>query len=289
MSRGKDWGGDWTEDKLKRLEKYLNAYMKVMKDRPFKLAYIDAFAGAGYRETAVSDEEPQLFRDAIEEESSQRFLRGSASIALDIEPPFHRYIFIEKTKKNVGRLSVLQDEFPKRQVEIKPGDANTILRDICAKNWDRHRAVLFLDPYGMQVEWATVEAIAATRAIDLWILFPSGVAVNRLLKRDAEIPPGWRRRLDSVFGNGDWFSRFYAEVTREDMFGESKTLAKEVTIKAIGDYYVERLGGIFEHVADNPLALATPNGNPLYLLCFAAGNPRGGKTAVKIAQDILGR
>lgn len=26
---------------------------------------------------------------------------------------------------------------------------------------------------------------------------------------------------------------------------------------------------------------------PLYLLCFAAGNPRGGPIAVKIAQDIL--
>jgi hypothetical protein len=29
--------------------------------------------------------------------------------------------------------------------------------------------------------------------------------------------------------------------------------------------------------------------NPLYLLCFASGNPMGAKTAIKIAQDILKR
>jgi hypothetical protein len=33
--------------------------------------------------------------------------------------------------------------------------------------------------------------------------------------------------------------------------------------------------------------LRNSRNNPLYLLCFASGNPRGAKTAVKIAQDIL--
>ena len=33
---------------------------------------------------------------------------------------------------------------------------------------------LFLDPYGMQVEWATIESIAHTQAIDLWLLFSAG-------------------------------------------------------------------------------------------------------------------
>jgi hypothetical protein len=28
-------------------------------------------------------------------------------------------------------------------------------------------------------------------------------------------------------------------------------------------------------------------GVPIYLLCFAAGNPKGAPTAVKIAKDIL--
>jgi hypothetical protein len=35
------------------------------------------------------------------------------------------------------------------------------------RNWQKERAVVYLDPYGMQVEWSTIEALAATKAIDL--------------------------------------------------------------------------------------------------------------------------
>src|SRR6266480_849567 len=41
----------------------------------------------------------------------------------------------------------------------------------------RHtRAVMFPDPYGMGVEWATLLAIAATKTIEVWFLFslPTG-------------------------------------------------------------------------------------------------------------------
>ena len=59
---------------------------------------------------------------------------------------------------------------------------------------------MFLDPYGMQVKWSTLEAIASTRAIDMWLLFPLGQAVNRLLTRN-KIPGGPRaERLTETFG-----------------------------------------------------------------------------------------
>jgi hypothetical protein len=50
---------------------------------------------------------------------------------------------------------------------------------------------------------------------------------------------------------------------------------------------VARLKTIFAKVAENPLPLRNSTNTPLYLLCFAAGNPKGATTAVKIAQDIL--
>src|SRR5207248_10863849 len=81
----------------------------------------------------------------------------------------------------------------------------------CRSNdWSRWRAVVFLDPYGMQVEWPTIEAIATTRAIDVWILFPLGMGANRLLTRKLEdIPDVWRRSLDRIFGTNEWQNRFY--------------------------------------------------------------------------------
>src|SRR5690348_13935074 len=43
------FGGDWTSKKLAVVEKYLSAYLDALKNQPFKTAYIDAFAGTGYR------------------------------------------------------------------------------------------------------------------------------------------------------------------------------------------------------------------------------------------------
>ena len=42
------YGGQWTFEKLDILESYLDAYTTVLKNKPFKLIYIDAFAGTGY-------------------------------------------------------------------------------------------------------------------------------------------------------------------------------------------------------------------------------------------------
>ena len=40
----RQFGGDWTEEKLERVRKYLSAYTTIMSKQPFCFAYIDAFA-----------------------------------------------------------------------------------------------------------------------------------------------------------------------------------------------------------------------------------------------------
>jgi hypothetical protein len=37
---------------------------------------------------------------------------------------------------------------------------------MCAKSWKDRRAVLFIDPFGIQLSWDTLVAIARTQAID---------------------------------------------------------------------------------------------------------------------------
>jgi three-Cys-motif partner protein len=141
----------------------------------------------------------------------------------------------------------------------------------------------------MQVTWDTVEAIAKTKAIDLWILFPVGVAVNRLLTRDGEITLTWRQRLDAMFGADDWYDAFYRTKIDKGLFENRVTVEKRGSFDLISQYFVNRLRTVFPGVADNPLPLLNSRNVPLYLLCFAAGNPRGAKLAIKIAQDILRR
>lgn len=284
----------WTQDKLERVRKYLVAYGQIMKDRNFEYAYIDGFAGTGYHELKQDEAEggSSLFPEA-EEPEVEAFLDGSARIALQVEPRFKKYIFIEKSRKKAAELAKLRDEFPdkKDDIIVKQADANAYLREICLKcNWKNHRAVLFIDPFGMQLSWETLEAVAGTEAIDTWILFPVS-AVNRLLKRDGKIPDGWRRRLDTLFGEPAWFDVFFPE-QRGSLFGDDLVSRRKLAdMTLIGKYFNARLASIFADVASNPYTLKNSQGSPLFLLCFAVANPnpKASKLAIKIAQHILAK
>ncbi len=292
MAPRKQFGGEWTSDKLERVRKYLVAYATIMKKQNYRFAYIDAFAGTGYRVFQQENNYRDLMFPEFVEKETKEFMDGSTRIALQVQPRFDKYIFIEKELKRFEELSKLKADFSAMQNDIIliNADANSYISDLCQNyKWEKHRAVLFLDPYGMQVTWKTVEMIAGTKAIDLWYLFPLGVAVNRLLKKDGQINEPLRKKLDEIFGTTEWFNVFYEERMRPSLFGTRSSLKKAVNFEAIGQYFVSRMKGIFSAVADNPLPLYNIKNNPLFLLCFASGNPKGANTAIKIAQDILAR
>lgn len=289
------FGGDWTSEKLARVRKYLEAYTKIFhtneRARYFTTYFVDAFAGTGDR---MDSNIPGLSETPLlDVESDPEFVglqKGSSRIALEVEPGFDRYLFIEHSKKRVAELEKLKALYPglASNVLIEHGDANTVLTNWCRQtNWQKHRAVVFLDPYGMQVNWSTIEAIAATKAIDLWILFPIGQAVNRLLINRKPPPESWSNALTRTFGEDSWRQRFYKKTVQQSLFGEEELETKTADFADIQAYFLERLGSVFESVAKNPLLLCNSRGIPIYLLCFAVGNKRGAKTAVDIAQDIL--
>jgi three-Cys-motif partner protein len=288
------FGGDWTAEKLARVRKYLEAYMTIFTEnewaRRYTTVYLDAFAGTGHwSETAPIAADAGLLGEAPDPEA-ESFKKGSARIALEIEPSFRRYVFIEQNAERVTDLEQLRAGFPAKaaSVEIVQAEANAFLQDWCRKtDWARHRAVIFLDPYGMQVEWATIEAIAQTKAVDLWYLFPLGVAVNRLLTRSDPPSGGWADALTRIFGTTAWREVFYRRREELTLFGGELTEEKEADFARIGGFFVSRLKTVFSRVAENPLPLRNSTNTPLYLLCFAAGNAKGAPTAVKIAQHIL--
>lgn len=283
------FGGDWTEEKLNRVRKYLVAYATIMSKYNFRYAYIDAFAGTGYRELKEDEEPSTLMLPELVEQESKKFFDGSARIALQTEPRFTKYIFIEKDESKIAELNKLKAEFTNlaNDITIIQSDANIYINKLCAKNWKTNRAVLFLDPFGMQVPWSTIVSIARTEAIDLWYLFPIGIAINRLLKKDGNIQPSIRIRLDEVFGTPEWYETFYSIRTERDLFGNYSFTEKTADFQLIAKYFVERLKTVFEGVAENPLLLVNSQNSPLYLLCFASANKKGAPTAINIEQHIL--
>lgn len=296
--KGHQFGGDWTTAKLTVLQAYLQSYTTALKDKPqkdspFRKGYIDAFAGTGYRDARREDEsgvstQELLFPD-LADNDPQGLLDGSARLALKVEPPFDRYVFIDRSAKRCAQLEALKSEFPSLadDIQVRQGDANVEIQNLCNKDWSSHRAVLFLDPYGMQVEWKTIEAIAATKAIDLWLLFPLGIGVNRLLTKSGDIPESWRRRLNLLLGTEDWYDEFYTAETTPTLFGNDQERVVKATMATIGRYFNTRLRGVFAGVVDEPGVLRNTANNPLYLLCFAVGNDRGKDIALRIAKHLL--
>jgi hypothetical protein len=116
-----------------------------------------------------------------------------------------------------------------------------------------------------------------------------GIGVNRLLMRTGEkMPDSWVRRLDLLLGTHDWVKCFYGEEATPTLFGnDEKSLVKDVDYEGIGRFFNDRLKTVFAGVADNPRALFNSAGCPIYLFCFAVGNPKGRDIALRIARHIL--
>ncbi|MCZ7620309.1 MAG: three-Cys-motif partner protein TcmP [Myxococcota bacterium] len=293
MASDQSFGGDWTDAKLQVLRGYLSAYTMALRNTPFRKVYIDAFAGTGYRRPRPGIREPEnqgeLFPD-LAAYPPQELLAGSARIALECEPPFDEYRFIERDEDRCSALADLAREFPDREsrVIIRPGDANEELLALCRGDWRGRRAVVFVDPFGMQVHWDTIAAIAGTRAMDLWLLFPLGIGVNRLLLRSAEIPAPWQDKLDAFLGTPQWREALYRRQPEQtSLFGSGDDVRIKTTVDEIGHFFLDRLRTVFPGVAAEPGVLRNSRNSPLYLFCFAASNARGAPIALRIATHLL--
>jgi three-Cys-motif partner protein len=285
------FGGHWTQLKLQILSKYLRAYRQIFESnqraRHFQVSYVDAFAGTGViPRPQLEGTFAELMPDLAANE--EEFRKGSVRRALEVEPPFHRYIFIEKDFTKCAELSILAKEFSTRNVRIINDDGNQALLKWCEEMDTRlERAVIFLDPFGASVEWNVIEAIAKTKAVDLWILFPYS-AINRMLTANRKPPAGWAERLNRFFGTDKWEDAFYSQSSWISLLNpnqEVERVHKTADGVEITQFFLNRLEAIFAEVA-KPGFLFNSKGL-LFVLFFAAGNERGAKTGVKIANDLL--
>src|SRR5262249_43498681 len=119
------------------------------------------------------------------------------------------------------------------------------------------------------------------------LLFPLGQAVNRLLTRHGPPEASWAQRLTQMFGTEAWKDAFYRVPTQGTLFGGATALEKDADFDAIGAFFVQRLETVFAQVVKKPLPLRNTNNVTIYLLCFAAVNPKVAPTALQIASYNL--
>lgn len=291
------FGGPDTQKKLRCLQEYLQAFSVALRNQDFACIYIDAFAGSGTR-TEVRPALPLFGPEFAEPEEIST--PGSARIALEIDPPLNSVVLIEQDASRFAELRAMASEFPSRKIVLQRGDANELVQRLCARtNWRGAstiargiRGVIFLDPYGMEVSWLTVEAVAKTEALDCWYFFPLSGLYRNAPHDPTRLDAIKQANLDRVLGATDWRERWYNhEIAPNDMFETPVQAVRRADIAAIEGYVKERLTTIFKGVVLDPIRLHHKNGAPLASLFFAVSNPSSAavRLATEIASHILKR
>lgn len=283
-----DWGGPWTEKKLEAFSKYVWSYLTIMKKNPYwKTIYFDGFAGSGTKEKLTNND---LMKQLKITEEEERTYMGAAERVLNLqEIGFDFYYFIDKNEESITKLkSKLHEKYKEKQIVFRPGDANHQITELAkALKTKNYAALIFLDPFGMQLDWDSIDKLKGTRS-DVWILVPTGVIVNRLLDRAGKLE--FSDKLQSFFGLpiDEIKSHFYNETKVITLFGDEEEIITKVSkpITKIAKLYAERMKTIWKYVTDEPLVLKNKNGTPIFHFVFASNNENAKKIAKQIIQNI---
>ena len=262
----------WSRDKLELLSKYLHAYSVIMrKEKETWLRayhYVDAFASTGQ----------------YADPDSQSYVDGSPLVALRCQPPFDEFWFVELSASRLERLRQrVEAECPGCYSHFLQGDANAVLRDQIAPKitWpSRQRGLIFLDPYGLEVEFETIRQLARTRTFDLFVNF-SVMGIIRNLERQQFPDEHTVQMLARVMGDAEWVRDTYA--TQPDLFGaEERSFRPRLGYEQVAGQYIDGVKGLFKFVSE-PVLMRNSVGAPLYVLFLASHN----ETAVKITNEIF--
>lgn len=269
--------GPWAKEKLHALSQYLDYYTRVLKNQPWRLLYVDAFAGGGTAMIRAVNREPTdqvPLLDEPDDSEQQEFILGSPRIALELTNPFDTYVFIDASGARIAELEELRSEFENtRKIYLREGRADEQISWVLGQNVKRktHRGVAFLDPFGAHISWDSVKGLAATGLFEVLINFPLHMALVRLMKNDAQIPDADRAQLDSFFGSDEWVSDVYE--TRNDLLGTITKKRDDYMVRLL-QRYRSQLKHAFGFVSE-PKVIRNTRNSPLYYLLWAGPHKKG--------------
>jgi three-Cys-motif partner protein len=283
----KSFGTGGTFKKLETISDYLQFYTRALNGK-FKLTYLDPFAGTG--EVPIRGSLPLL--DGVVE--YEKFLAGSARMAFSVRPAFDRYVISDLKKAHASSLLDLQLQYPDivERVTITQSEANQAVADYCKiHNPVTDRAVIFLDPFGNQVKWSTIELIAQTKGIDLWYLFPAGLGVARQISDDGTVQMDAESSLNEMFGDRSWFESATQLNTQMDLLSidvQTRTKVAD-TADAVTRQMIRKMKSVFKGVVLDEWLRLGKKGGHWYSLLFAISNDSkpAKELARRVAKDIM--
>ena len=246
--------GKWTALKLEYLDNYLQGYVVATK-KARETHYIDAFAGCG---------------ECVIKQSGQN-IDGSPWRALNAVPRFSRYHFIEEkpTLATHLRKSIANRGFT--NFSVYTGDCNqVILHDVLPRIPRNVPCFAFLDPFGLQLHWTTVCALASHRQglkVELLILYPYDMAVSRLFSL-AKTNRAISVKLTNFYGDESWKTQLEQSVEANENTKQRRECFVKLYVRnlqSLGYKFVKVYGPLYSHR------------RPLYHVIFASDSAVGAR------------
>jgi len=243
-----------TRYKLHAIGRYIQQFTTALKDTFSERNYIDLLSGPG----------KCLVRGTNEE------IFGSPLLALTTRYPFSHYYFGDIDRNHLVALRKRSEWLATSSTkQFFEGDCNqTVVRILQHIDAQKSANLAVIDGFGVECHWATIKALASCRRMDLIILFPQGMAINRNLKQWAALEES---PLDLFFGTSRWREIYEKEC------GQIRRC-----VRPFLDLYRQQLrtlgyrkeDSVYEY--DDPLIRSRGgHGQKLYYLIFASRHPLG--------------
>jgi three-Cys-motif partner protein len=269
--------GKWTTYKIDYLQRYIGVFETSMRNKPWcARCYLDLYAGTG----------------KFKVDGQSGFHLGSPLVSITTKHPFTNYFFVDKSCENIEVLARRCSATTNINKKFYVGDANTKVQEIVSeiKMLERNRRnkqwtslnLAFLDPDGLELEWKTIEILAALSKMDLIIYYSqSGLTRNfeNCINLDTETD------IDKFFGDREW-----RIIYKEHHSGRMPGLHRKLI-----DYYKHKLSTLgyadIKDVEDGrePL-MKNSKEAPLYRLIFASKHLRGHEFWNEVTKkDVVGQ
>ena len=185
--------GYWSEIKLDIVREYAKPYSTILsaqRNPRFTHVYIDAFAGAGVHISRETGEE----------------VPGSPQIAVQTQPPFAEYHFIDL---NGARVQNLRTLFQGNQsVRLYQGDCNQCLLEQVfprVEYKDYRRGLCLLDPYGLHLNWELILRAGQMKTLDIFLNFPIADMNRNVFWHNPDgVDERDIQRMTAFWGNDSW-------------------------------------------------------------------------------------
>jgi three-Cys-motif partner protein len=203
--------------------------------------------------------------------------------ALNAKYPFDRYHFIDKDVAKTDFLKQLVGKDEK--VQIYTGDCNKILPDEIfplIKYEEYKRALCFLDPYGLHLNWEVMYTAGQSGAIEIFLNFPlMDMNRNILWNNPEKVDKTQIERMNAFWGDESWRNISYK--TQQGLFD---TYEEKTVLLSLIEAFRKRLNKVAGFICvPEPIPMRNKKGVIVYYLFFASPN----KTGDKIAKYIFSK